>query len=482
MQDLLLGAAGRYIPPSPSPPTKDLAASAAANTAETDASLSQELTRRKLFRRKKFFMHKPSLRMLGFILACLISLFSGFSANAATFYVASTGSNSNPGSSALPWATLQHAANVATAGDTVVVRPGVYAGAKFSRSGLSTAPITFAGRAGTIINRPGPLNTNNDNLWIRNAHYITLAGFESRSAPRSGIAVQGEPDAPATGIVLRDNFCHDNGRWGIFTGYAQNARIIRNETSFSGLEHGIYVSNSADNPLIRGNRAHHNRASGVQINADPDLPGDGVISGALIEDNVIYENGVGGGAAINLASVRNSTIRNNLLYNNHASGVAGWDNEAGNTWGTKNNKIFNNTIVMAANGRFAVVLIHGSSGNQVKNNMLIHTGARGSIETDTSSLVGLRSNYNIVNNRFSFNEQFITLAQWQQKAQDQQSLLFSSLTALFVAPASSDYHLKAGSVAINTGVTLPGVLDDLEGTPRPQGVSYDIGAYERSAP
>jgi hypothetical protein len=114
--------------------------------------------------------------------------------------------------------------------------------------------------------------------------------------------------------------------------------------------------------------------------------------------------------------------------------------------------------------------------------MLIHTGARGSIETDTSSLVGLRSNYNIVNNRFSFNEQFITLAQWQQKAQDQQSLLFSSLTALFVAPASSDYHLKAGSVAINTGVTLPGVLDDLEGIPRPQGASYDIGAYERSAP
>jgi parallel beta-helix repeat protein len=401
---------------------------------------------------------------------------------AATFYVASTGSDGNPGSSASPWATLQHAATVATAGDTVIVRPGVYAGAKFSRSGLSTASITFSGKAGTIINRPGPLNTNNDNLWIRNAHYITLTGFESRSAPRSGIAVQGEPDAPAMGIVLRDNFCHDNGRWGIFTGYAQNLRIIRNETSFSGLEHGIYVSNSADKPLIRGNKAHHNHASGIQINADPALPGDGIITGALIEDNVIYENGVGGGAAINLASVRNSTIRNNLLYNNHASGIAGWDDGAGNSWGTKNNKFFNNTIVMAANGRFALVLIHGSSGNQVKNNMLIHTGTRGSIETDPSSLVGLYSDYNVVNNRFSFDDQFITLTQWQQKAQDQQSLLFSSLTSLFVTPASSDYHLKTGSVAINTGVTLPGVLDDLEGTPRPQGANYDIGAYEKTAP
>lgn len=427
-------------------------------------------------------MKKLFLPILSVVLACFLSLYSGSFAHAATFYVASTGNDSNPGSSALPWATLQHAVNAARAGDTVIVRPGVYAGAKFSRSGLSTAPITFRGKAGTIINRPGPLNTNNDNLWVRNAHYITLSGFESKNAPRSGIAVQGEPNAPAMGIILRNNFCHDNGRWGIFTGYAENVRIIGNETSFSGSEHGVYVSNSADKPLIRGNRVHHNRASGIQINADPALPGDGIITGALVEDNVIYENGVGGGAAINLASVRNSTIRNNLLHNNHASGVAGWDDGAGNTWGTKNNKIFNNTIVMAANGRFALVLVHGSSGNQVKNNILIHTGTRGSIETDPSSLVGLRSNYNIVNNRFSFNEQFITLTQWQQKTQDQQSLLFSSLTTLFVAPASNDYHLKAGSVAINTGVTLPGVLDDLEGTPRPQGASYDIGAYERAAP
>jgi len=427
-------------------------------------------------------MNKRALHMPSFLLAFLLTLCGGFSANAATFYVAPTGSDTNPGSSALPWATLQRAANVARPGDTVFVQPGVYAGAKFSRSGLSTARIAFVGRAGAVINRPGPLNTNNDNLWIRNAHYITLTGFESKTAPRSGIAIQGEPDAPVLGIVLRNNFCHDNGRWGIFTGYAQNVRIERNTTTFSGLEHGIYVSNSADNPLILNNLVHHNRSSGIQINADPALAGDGIITGAVIANNIVYENGVGGGAAINLASVRSSTIRNNLLYNNHASGIAGWDDGNGDEWGTKNNRIFNNTIVMAANGRFALVLVNGSSGNQVKNNMLIHTGTRGSIETDSSSLTGLQSNYNIVNNRFSFNEEFISLAQWKTKNQEQHSLLFSSLASLFAAPASGDYHLKAGSVAINTGVTLPGVLDDLEGTSRPQGPAYDIGAYERTAP
>ena len=162
--------------------------------------------------------------------------------------------------------------------------------------------------------------------------------------------------APATGNLVRRNYCHHNGRWGIFTGYALNVRIESNETSYSAAEHGIYVSNSSDNPSIRWNRAHHNRACGIQINADPFLAGDGIISGAVVSRNIAYENGVGGGAAINLASVRSSLISNNLLYNNHASGIAGWDDGAGNAFGTQGNRFFNNTIVMASDGRFALVL------------------------------------------------------------------------------------------------------------------------------
>jgi parallel beta-helix repeat protein len=373
-------------------------------------------------------------------------------------------------------------ADVAGPGDTVIVQPGTYAGAKFSRSGTAIAPITFQAPTDVLISAPGALNTNHDNLWIRNANYVIIDGFEVMSAPRSGIAIQGEPNAPATGNVLRDNYCHDNGRWGIFTGYALNVVIEDNETSYSGLEHGIYVSNSADNPIIRRNLAHHNHDSGIQINADPALPGDGIITNALIENNIIYENGVGGGAAINLASVRNSLIRNNLLYNNHASGIAGWDDGAGNKWGTKKNKFFNNTILQAANGRFALVLMNGSSGNQVTNNILIHKGTRGSIEVDRSSLTGLKSDYNVGNNRFSFNEEFITLAQWQKKKQDKHSLLWSSLPAVFADPDTDDYHLASGSPAIDTGVPLVNVPHDLDGQARPQGIGYDIGAYERSVP
>lgn len=401
---------------------------------------------------------------------------------AGTFYVAPGGSDSDPGTAVKPWATLQHAADSVNPGDTVIVQPGLYAGAKFSHSGTSSAPMTFSGQPGTVINAPGPFNTNHDNLWIRNAHSLILAGFEVTGAPRAGIAIQGEPNAPARGNVVQHNFSHHNGRWGIFTGYAQDVVIEANETSFSGSEHGIYVSNSADNPIIRRNVAHHNRASGIQINADPRLPGDGIISHALVEANLIYANGLGGGAGINLASVRDSLFQNNLLFANHASGIAGWDDQAGRRWGTKYNQFLNNTIVMAPDGRFALALHNGSSGNVVKNNILFHPGLKGSIDIDRSSLPGLSSDYNVVVNRFAVDGKFITFVKWQAKGYDAHALLATSLQQLFVDVGTNNYHLAAGSPAIDAGITVPEVTDDLDGQPRPQGTGYDIGAYESLTP
>jgi len=400
---------------------------------------------------------------------------------AATFSVAPGGDDHNPGTAARPWATLQRAADVAGPGDVVVVQPGPYVGAKFHRSGTPTAPIFFHAEAGAVISTPGPLNTNRDNLWIRDADYITLEGFEVTGAPRAGIAIQGEPDAPATGNVIWNNFCHHNGRWGIFTGYAQDVVIQENETSFSAAEHGIYVSNSADNPVIKENVSHHNRACGIQLNADPRLPGDKIISHAVVEANIVYENGLGGGAAINLASIRNSIFRNNLLYANHAGGIAGWDDGAGKQWGTKSNRFLNNTIVMAADGRFALSLKNGSTSNVVENNILFHPGARGSIEIDRLSLSGFLSDYNLVVNRFSCRDVFISFAQWRAKGYDPHSRLETNVTKLFVNAPGGNYRLKSGSLAINAGRTVPQVTDDLDGRSRPQGPRYDIGAYEAPA-
>ncbi|MFO0564935.1 MAG: choice-of-anchor Q domain-containing protein [Polyangiaceae bacterium] len=50
--------------------------------------------------------------------------------------------------------------------------------------------------------------------------------------------------------------------------------------------------------------------------------------------------------------------------------------------------------------------------------------------------------------------------------------------ASFVNAAAHDYHLAPGSPAIDQGETIASVSDDHDGTPRPQGAQYDVGAYE----
>jgi hypothetical protein len=50
----------------------------------------------------------------------------------------------------------------------------------------------------------------------------------------------------------------------------------------------------------------------------------------------------------------------------------------------------------------------------------------------------------------------------------------------FVNADGGDLHLGAGSPAADQGVAMPGLIDDVEGTPRPQGDGVDIGAYERA--
>jgi hypothetical protein len=46
---------------------------------------------------------------------------------------------------------------------------------------------------------------------------------------------------------------------------------------------------------------------------------------------------------------------------------------------------------------------------------------------------------------------------------------------LFISPI--DYHLSAGSPAIDAGYAVA-VMTDYDGNPRPQGAGYDIGAFE----
>jgi hypothetical protein len=65
---------------------------------------------------------------------------------------------------------------------------------------------------------------------------------------------------------------------------------------------------------------------------------------------------------------------------------------------------------------------------------------------------------------------------------DAHAILAPALAAVFVAPSVADYRLTPGSPAIDTGLTLLAVTRDLAAQPRPQGATYDMGAYETVAP
>jgi parallel beta-helix repeat protein len=215
------------------------------------------------------------------------------SANAAQYYVATNGSDNNPGTAVLPWRTLQFAADEVAAGDLVTVRPGNYAGFELTTDGDADNRIEFFAEPGVHITSGVP--GRGDGINLEGASFITIDGFNIANMPHAGVRSVGFEDDFATDVIVRNVTASNNDMWGIFTGHVNNLLIERNFTSGSQqVEHGIYVSNSGDNPTIRNNTIWGNNGSGIHMNGDESAGGDGIISGAHVYGNVIYDNGLTG--------------------------------------------------------------------------------------------------------------------------------------------------------------------------------------------
>jgi hypothetical protein len=401
----------------------------------------------------------------------LVALLTG-RALAADYWVKNGGSDAASGlSPATAWATLPHAADQVNPGDTVHVLDGSYQGFYLERSGLPGAPVTFRAE-GSDVRITADNGTTPDGINVENADHIVIDGFVVNDRTRAGIRV-----ALAQFVTVRNCRTGNNGRWGIFSGHAYDFTIENNETYGSVLEHGIYVSNSGDRPIIRGNLVHDNHGNGIHMNGDLSQGEDGIISDALVERNVVYGNGVGGGSGINMDGVTDSVVRNNLLYDNHASGVSLYriDGATGST----GNLVVNNTIVNAADGRWCVNINNASTGNTIRNNILWNFHSfRGAITIDGTSRPGFVSDHNSVISRFSIDggNSVIGLPAWQALGYDAGSFVATPADH-FVVPGA-DFHLKPGSPAINAGAAAGAPPTDLEGSPRPVGGAVDLGAYE----
>jgi parallel beta-helix repeat protein len=427
---------------------------------------------------KKTFFLVPITLFFIFISVGMVSAAS----NSNLYVDVNLGSDLNDGSQNHPWSTINHAAEQVKPGETVLIADGTYhitENIHITTSGNQTHPVTFKGLGnGAIIDASGldGLNFNGrDAIFIENSDYVVLENLEIKNAYRAGVRVSGSDH-----VTIKNVKSHDNGRWGIFSDFSNYLLIENCQCYGSKLEHGIYTSNSGDNPIIRGNIIHDNYACGIHMNGDISMGGDGVISQALVENNIIYSNGAGGGSGINCDGVKDSIIRNNLLYNNHASGISLYciDGDAA----SNNNQVYFNTVIVASDGRWALNLKDGSSQNKIYNNILVNNNLNhGSITTD--SIIGLESDYNILTTNShpvtpDDENTYPSFSQWQVLGFDKHSKQ-TTITQVFTNPSGNDYTLKIGSSAVDFATPLYSCSTDIQGHQRPSGNGCDVGAYEQ---
>ena len=421
-----------------------------------------------------------------------------------TYYVSSSsGSDAGAGTSAAPFQTLQRAADAVTAdanahagvaaGDTVIVRAGTYPagfvlGWDTPAAGTAAAPITFqadpaAAPASVIITGRNShtqvgidLEPGCDHVVI-NGFVIDATAKQLSAYPNkgSGIKATGHYDTIENCTVKNIDY-----GFGITCDAAIGIQILDNEVYGTGWHsngnygHGIYVAGASDNCVLRGNYVHDNLYTGIQFNGDPDN-----VSGALVEQNRVQDNG---GNGFNCDGLRNSIVRNNLITGWQNFGIVLFKIDA--ALPSTGNLIVNNTFAhgQAGSAAAAVRLLNAATGNTLQNNVLLGASDGVSLRISNDSKPGLVSDYNVVaafQSEDSGTTQ--TLAQWRTAnaaGQDAHSLLATE-AALFVAPAGGgDFHLLAAGPAVDAGTAANAPAIDLDGNPRPQGSSPDIGAYE----
>ncbi len=204
-----------------------------------------------------------------------------------SYYVHPDGADSNPGTLAEPWQTIQKAANTLAPGDTVYVRGGVYnEKVTINISGSAdNGYITFRNYEnevpildGTELTVP---DTSNGMILIVDHHYIIIEGFEIRNYRTStpniipvGIHIRGD----AHHIKLKNNNIHH---------IETNAPV---DSELMGADaHGIavYGSSAPDsiyNILIEGNELHD-----LILGSSEGLVLNGNVSLFTVSNNLVYD-------------------------------------------------------------------------------------------------------------------------------------------------------------------------------------------------
>lgn len=414
-------------------------------------------------------MHIPATAGLRYLLP-LLAL--GSLASAAEYFVSTSGSDANNGTSlGTAFRTITHASTRTSPGDTVWVASGTYPEpATISVSGNAGAYIRFA-----AIAKWGPkiaVNTGGNAVNI-DANYIEVDGLDVTNPGGHGINCENQHH-----IRVLNCRAHHCGNSGITGGYSDfyhfEGNVCHNNawlSWYSGIS--IYQARSIGDSspgfhiIIRGNISYSNL---TQPAASLHTDGNGIIIDdwnqtqttgqapypftALVENNLCYDNG---GAGIKTCWSDNITIRNNITYRNNTDSYNSGTYRGDLYCQSSRNNVWVNNIGWA------------DPSLNANNTAMMDKGAAS----------GGTTTANIWRNNIFFNG---TVGQASIATGDGSSpTLIGNLAGVdprFVSPGS-DFRLLAASPAIDAGSTLFGIpAADLLGVGRPSGAAVDIGAYE----
>ena len=141
------------------------------------------------------------------LVAMLLAGSTPLAARAADYFVAPSGSDSNPGSSDAPFVTAAKGISVLHAGDSVTLRAGTYRETTFIlSSGTIDAPITVQAEPGAIFESPDSTGHAEAINIGSNARYIRLIGIEATGGYGEAVLVR----EGAQNIDIRDCRLHGN--------------------------------------------------------------------------------------------------------------------------------------------------------------------------------------------------------------------------------------------------------------------------------
>jgi len=429
-------------------------------------------------------------------------------ARAATYYVATSGSDNAAGSQAAPWKTVQKAANTAAAGDTVIVGDGTYKeSVTFSRSGTSSSPITFkkavgatpivdgaslgGGAYSAVVKLSGVSYVVLDGLTVRNgaAYCVALSGntthvqllnLDVYGCQGSG-AVWVEGATSPSYSVIRGSTVHDNTGGGITLwnspgGYYLIEQCEVWNNAGAGNYDGIQVGGEAaglHHVVVRNNTVHDNGS------ADPgadqiDMGGHGPCHHYVMDGNDVY----GSGGAVKM---HGNPPFATIMRRNRVTGIEIVEYDRPNPA-----MIYHNTVVNARGHavQFWTDHVDGGAGTsyggmELRNNLFVGSGSYLLI---LNGVPGFKwdmsySSLKLDGNMYRFTSEglgwvprvfdcqqpdptgqneFVAYqaanAPYKQDVRGKRTTAATS--AIFADPSVRTYQLAAGSPAIDAGVEL----------------------------